>query len=113
VLIDELGKGTEVRAGTALAAAMLEGMVKASCAGVFATHLHLMHCLRLNTAPGPGPGGLTYWRMDVQDRAWRGPGPYPLAGGRLQQQGGLAGRAGLVRRVGLPLHACLQLPWLA
>jgi len=40
VLVDELGKGTEVRAGTALAAAMLEALDERKCRGVFATHLH-------------------------------------------------------------------------
>jgi DNA mismatch repair ATPase MutS len=40
VLIDELGKGTEARAGTALAAAMLEELDRIGCSGIFATHLH-------------------------------------------------------------------------
>jgi hypothetical protein len=40
VLVDELGKGTEARAGAALAGAMLEALDSAGCRGVFATHLH-------------------------------------------------------------------------
>lgn len=40
VLVDELGKGTESRAGAALAGAMLEALDKAGCIGAFATHLH-------------------------------------------------------------------------
>ncbi len=44
VLVDELGKGTEARAGAALAGAMLEALDKAGCIGAFATHLHdLLH----------------------------------------------------------------------
>ena len=37
VLLDELGKGTEVAAGTALAAAFLERLASARCRGIFAT----------------------------------------------------------------------------
>ena len=40
VLVDELGKGTEARAGAALAGAMLEALDKTGCIGAFATHLH-------------------------------------------------------------------------
>lgn len=40
VLVDELGKGTEARAGSALAGAMLEALDKTGCIGAFATHLH-------------------------------------------------------------------------
>lgn len=40
VLVDELGKGTEARAGAALAGAMLEALASEGCRGVFATHLH-------------------------------------------------------------------------
>ncbi len=76
VLVDELGKGTEVRAGTALAACMLEGLVARRCAGVFATHLHLLHCLPLRD------DGLVRWRMEVVDGEWRGEGGYPLEGAR-------------------------------
>jgi hypothetical protein len=48
VLVDELGKGTEVRAGAALAGAMLEALDGAAARGVFATHLHLMLGLGLD-----------------------------------------------------------------
>ncbi len=37
VLIDELGKGTEVKAGTAIAGAMLEQLHNSDCRGAFAT----------------------------------------------------------------------------
>lgn len=37
VLLDELGKGTEVAAGSALAAAFLERLANAGCRGFFAT----------------------------------------------------------------------------
>ena len=37
VLLDELGKGTEVAAGTALAAAFLERLAGSRCRGIFAT----------------------------------------------------------------------------
>lgn len=38
VLVDELGKGTEVRAGAAIAAAMLERLDAIGCRGIFATY---------------------------------------------------------------------------
>lgn len=37
VLVDELGKGTEVRAGTSLAASFLEHLSALRCRGIFAT----------------------------------------------------------------------------
>ncbi len=37
VLVDELGKGTEARAGTALAAALLEHLARTGARGIFAT----------------------------------------------------------------------------
>lgn len=37
VLVDELGKGTEVRAGAAIAGAMLERLDSIGCRGIFAT----------------------------------------------------------------------------
>ena len=37
VLVDELGKGTEVRAGAAIAGAMLEHLDSTGCRGIFAT----------------------------------------------------------------------------
>ena len=46
VLLDELGKGTEVAAGTALAAAFLERLARSGCRGVFAT-------CDLATSPSP------------------------------------------------------------
>ena len=44
VLVDELGKGTEVRAGAAIAGAMLERLDAIRCRGIFATSV---------TAPKP------------------------------------------------------------
>lgn len=49
VLLDELGKGTEVAAGTALAAAFLERLARSGCRGVFAT------CESVNLAMNPSP----------------------------------------------------------
>lgn len=62
VLLDELGKGTEVVAGSALAAAVLEDLVRAGAAGVFATHLHDLVFLM---QPLKATGGLEYWAMEV------------------------------------------------
>lgn len=44
VLIDELGKGTEVKAGTAIAGAMLERLHDSHCRGAFATWVNSPHC---------------------------------------------------------------------
>ncbi|KAL4544776.1 hypothetical protein Ndes2526B_g00720 [Nannochloris sp. 'desiccata'] len=40
VLVDELGKGTEARAGAGIAGGILEALDSSGCKGVFATHLH-------------------------------------------------------------------------
>lgn len=69
VLVDELGKGTEVRAGTALAAAFLERLAALNCKGIFATYAlscsfplhanmlalraHMLHHARLPVAREP------------------------------------------------------------
>jgi DNA mismatch repair ATPase MutS len=45
--VDELGKGTEVRAGAALAGALLEQLDASGCRGIFATHLHSLLDLNL------------------------------------------------------------------
>jgi len=47
VLMDELGKGTEATAGSALAGAMLEALDAVGCLGAFATHLHLLLDMQL------------------------------------------------------------------
>ena len=62
VLVDELGKGTEARAGAALAGAMLEALDRSGCLGAFATHLHdlLEMDLRLNNT--------TRMKMEVEAR---------------------------------------------
>lgn len=44
VLIDELGKGTEVKAGTAIAGAMLERLHDSCCRGAFATWVPPCSC---------------------------------------------------------------------
>jgi len=49
VLLDELGKGTEVDAGTGLAAAFLQWLDDTHCKGIFATHLHKLLDLPLRT----------------------------------------------------------------
>jgi len=48
VLIDELGKGTEARAGAGIAGGILEALDSSGCRGVFATHLHSLLDLPLN-----------------------------------------------------------------
>lgn len=45
--VDELGKGTEVRAGASLAGALVEELDRAGCRGLFATHLHALLDLHL------------------------------------------------------------------
>ena len=40
VLIDELGKGTEVTGGTAISASIFKELYDRHCFGIFATHLH-------------------------------------------------------------------------
>ncbi|CAD7705187.1 unnamed protein product [Ostreobium quekettii] len=47
VLVDELGKGTEVHAGTAVAGAIFESIRDKGCMGIFATHLHFLFRLPL------------------------------------------------------------------
>jgi len=49
LLVDELGKGTEVHSGTAMAAALLEELDASGCRGIFATHLHGLLQLELAT----------------------------------------------------------------
>ena len=49
VLVDELGRGTEPLAGTALAASVLESLDAAGCRGIFSTHHHSLLDLRLRT----------------------------------------------------------------
>eukprot|EP00873_Tetraselmis_striata_P014384 jgi/Tetstr1/434648/TSEL_023739.t1 len=51
LLVDELGKGTEVASGTAVAAALLEDLHQAGCRGIFATHLHGLLTLEGLDAP--------------------------------------------------------------
>ena len=68
VLVDELGKGTEVHAGTALAGAMLEELAASGCAGVFATHLHMLLPGRTSLdAPG-----LVFAKMGVEEEEYEG-----------------------------------------
>lgn len=59
VLVDELGKGTEARAGAALAGAMLEALDASRCKGIFATHLHQLLAMPL------GAPRLQRWRMET------------------------------------------------
>src|SRR5690349_10524353 len=75
VLIDELGKGTEVFAGSALSGAIIERLAATRCRGLFATHLHLLHEMGLR-APGLGLA-----RMEVVERSAEEVGR--LAGGRV------------------------------
>jgi DNA mismatch repair ATPase MutS len=48
VMIDELGKGTSARDGSALAGALLEHLDNKAVYGIFATHLHELFLLPLN-----------------------------------------------------------------
>lgn len=49
MLIDELGKGTEVSAGAALAGAIIEELDASKCRAIFATHLHSLFDMNLTT----------------------------------------------------------------
>jgi DNA mismatch repair ATPase MutS len=62
VLVDELGRGTETRAGAAIAGAVLEELVLRRCRGIFTTHLHEMFDLPLEL------GDLPYLRMEISMR---------------------------------------------
>jgi predicted GIY-YIG superfamily endonuclease len=62
VLVDELGKGTEAKAGAALAGAMLEALDSAGCIGAFATHLHEL--LRMDLSLSERTEKM---KMEVQD----------------------------------------------
>lgn len=70
VLVDELGKGTEARAGAALAGAMLEALDKAGCIGAFATHLHDLLHMDLELSENT-----TKMKMEVEDDGERGRRP--------------------------------------
>ncbi|KAJ8909195.1 hypothetical protein NDN08_005887 [Rhodosorus marinus] len=48
VLVDELGKGTEMTAGAALAGSILETLDRSGCYGIFATHLHALFDMELD-----------------------------------------------------------------
>jgi DNA mismatch repair ATPase MutS len=61
VLVDELGKGTEARAGSALAGAMLEALDKTGCIGAFATHLHDLLTMDLKLSENT-----TRMKMDIE-----------------------------------------------
>lgn len=52
VFLDELGKGTEAVAGTAVAGATVEALAAAGCHGIFATHMHDLLDLGLNFGGG-------------------------------------------------------------
>lgn len=47
ILVDELGKGTEVKTGSGIAASLLEFFAAKSCIGMFSTHLHLIRKMSL------------------------------------------------------------------
>jgi hypothetical protein len=63
VLVDELGKGTEAKAGAALAGAMLEALDKTGCIGAFATHLHDLLRMKLELS-----SSTTCMKMEIQTR---------------------------------------------
>ena len=51
VFIDELGRGTEARHGTAMGGAVVEELDRSGARGIFATHLHGVLDLGLNLSP--------------------------------------------------------------
>ena len=59
VLVDELGRGTETRAGAAIAGAVLEALMRRGCRGIFTTHLHEMFDLPLHLP------AVEYLRMEI------------------------------------------------
>ena len=66
ILLDELGKGTEVDAATSLSAALLEVLCSRGSNVVYATHLHdLVKLMRSHEADGR----LEYMSMQVQPRS--------------------------------------------
>eukprot|EP00775_Hariotina_reticulata_P013292 gene13292-13422_t len=67
VLIDELGKGTEVLSGTAVSAAMLKRLLEVGARGVFATHLHLLSPLLSKERD------LHYYKMQVVQQRRQSP----------------------------------------
>ncbi|KAL6763681.1 muts domain V-domain-containing protein [Haematococcus lacustris] len=64
VLLDELGKGTEVDAGTSVAAALLDTLCSRGCVGLFATHLHELVPLTQSSEFWP-QAGLGYACMGI------------------------------------------------
>lgn len=62
----------QVLNGTTLAAAMLERLCAKGATGVFASHLHMLHVLLLDTPR------LARLRMEVVEAKWQGAGDYPL-----------------------------------
>ncbi|CEL93038.1 unnamed protein product [Vitrella brassicaformis CCMP3155] len=60
VMVDELGKGTSARDGAALAGALLEALDSVPVRGIFATHLHELLHLPLETQT------LSYHKMGVE-----------------------------------------------
>ncbi|KAG2499476.1 hypothetical protein HYH03_002423 [Edaphochlamys debaryana] len=71
VLLDELGKGTELVAGTALAGAVLSALSASGCCGVLASHLHDLVFLGAADARA---GRLAFWAMEVQEDGPQPPG---------------------------------------
>ena len=55
VLVDELGKGTEVRAGAAIAGAMLERLDTIGCRGIFATSVFFIVTIPCCSSSSPPP----------------------------------------------------------
>lgn len=70
VMVDELGKGTSARDGSALAGALLEELDVRGCSGIFATHLHEVFELPLSLSR------VSYKRMGIEqghgpdDKQW-------------------------------------------
>lgn len=71
MLLDELGKGTEVLAGTALVGTLLEWLTETGAKGIIATHLHQLVDIAL---PLKERGVLDFWAMGVEDSIAAGRG---------------------------------------
>jgi len=65
VLVDEVGRGTEPGMGTALSGSVLEALDRTRCIGIFATHLHGILDLPLETAR------INYMAMETKQRNGR------------------------------------------
>jgi len=90
LVVDELGRGTSTRDGTAIAAAVLQHLARRRCCGVFATHLACHQGIA-----GVGRGHMSLG-VDGQPAYKLAPGVAPFG------SGGIA----LAIRAGIPASVC-------